>query len=290
MMYAITGITGHVGSALANALLGKNQQVRAVLRNSAKAADWQARGTEIAIAELHDSPALEKAFNNADGVFVMTPPLFDATDPMAEHDQMLMALSTAIEQAKPEKVVYLSSIGAHLPAGTGAIKKLYDMEQVFQKLSVPTVGIRAGWFMENFTGSIAHAEQSGQLHSFLNPLDKFIPMIATKDIGNLAAELLQQSWAGHRVVELEGPSRYSANDVANILRDQLKRNITAQVIPAHDHQQVYQSFGASPAAAAMMAEMIAGFNNNHIVFEANDCEQATGITSLEDVLSEYIYA
>ena len=289
-MYAITGITGHVGSALANSLLGKNQQVRAVLRNSAKAGAWQTKGAEIAIAELHDSPALETAFNNTDGVFVMTPPLFDAADPMAEHDQMLAALSAAIERVKPGKVVYLSSIGGHLKDGTGAIKKLYDMEQAFQKLSVPTVGIRAGWFMENFTGSIAHAEQSGQFFSFLNPVDKLIPMIATKDIGTLAAELLQQSWTGHRIVELEGPNRYSANDVIRVLSEQSKCDITAQVIPAHDHQQVYQSFGASPAAAAMMAEMIAGFNNNHIVFEANTREQATGTTSLEDVLSGYIYA
>lgn len=289
-MYAITGITGHVGSATAHALLDKNQQVRAVLRSPAKAGAWQAKGAEIAIAELHDALALEKAFDKANGVFVMTPPLFDTADPMAEHDQMLAALSNAIEQAKPGKVVYLSSIGGHLSGGTGAIKKLYDMEQVFQKLSVPTVGIRAGWFMENFVGSIVHAEQSGQFFSFLNPLDKLISMIATKDIGMLAADLLQQSWTGHRIVELEGPSRYSANNVASILSDQLKRDVTAQVIPAHDHQQVYQSFGASPAAAVMMEEMIAGFNNNHIVFEANTPEQATGITSLEDVLSRYIYA
>jgi len=32
-MYAITGITGQVGSAVANSLLAMNRQVRAVVRN-----------------------------------------------------------------------------------------------------------------------------------------------------------------------------------------------------------------------------------------------------------------
>jgi len=287
-MYAIIGITGHVGSVAAHLLLNKKLPVRAIIRSAAKAEARQAKGAEIAIAELHDALALEKAFSSTRAIFVMTPPLFDVADPMAEHDQMLAALFTAIEKTRPDKVVYLSSIGAHLRTGTGAIKKLYDMEQAFGRLPVPTAGIRAGWFMENFVGGIAQAKQSGQFHSFLSPLDKHIPMIATKDIGQLAAELLQQNWTGHRIVELEGPNRYSANDVVNTLTTQLKRDIKAQIIPVHDYQRVYRSFGGSPAAAIMMAEMTIGFNNNHIVFEGNGREQAIGITLLEDALSNYV--
>ena len=40
--------------------------------------------------------------------------------------------------------------------------------------------------------------------SFLQPLDKPVPMVATADIGREAAKLLQESWTGRRVVELEG--------------------------------------------------------------------------------------
>jgi len=141
-MYAIIGITGHVGSVAAHLLLNKKLPVRAIIRSAAKAEARQAKGAEIAIAELHDALALEKAFSSTRAIFVMTPPLFDVADPMAEHDQMLAALFTAIEKTRPDKVVYLSSIGAHLRTGTGAIKKLYDMEQAFGRLPVPTAGIR----------------------------------------------------------------------------------------------------------------------------------------------------
>lgn len=289
-MYAITGITGHVGSEVARILLANDQPVRAVLRNPAKTTDWQTKGTEIALAELHDAQALEAAFKNASGVFVMTPPLLESPDPMVDHDQILAALSSAIEKARPSRVVYLSSIGAHLPAGTGAIKKLYYMEQAFKNLSIPTVGIRAGWFMENFVGVIGQAKQTGQLSSFLNPTDMPIPMIAAKDIGKLAAELLQQSWTGHRTIELEGPCRYSANDVASILSGQLNQSISARAIATGDYQAAYLSFGATQAGAGLMTEMHNGFNNMHIVFEESGCEHVQGDTLLEDALNSYIHA
>src|SRR5260221_5705035 len=76
-MYAITGITGQVGGALARALLAANQPVRAVLRDAAKAPAWTARGCEIAVAEIEDATALTMAFTAADDVFILLPPQFD---------------------------------------------------------------------------------------------------------------------------------------------------------------------------------------------------------------------
>jgi uncharacterized protein YbjT (DUF2867 family) len=43
-MYAITGITGKVGGALARTLLAEGQPVRAVLRDEVKAAEWRTGG------------------------------------------------------------------------------------------------------------------------------------------------------------------------------------------------------------------------------------------------------
>jgi uncharacterized protein YbjT (DUF2867 family) len=288
-MYAIIGITGHVGRVAANLLLEKKLPVRAVLRNPAKGGEWKNRGTEVAIAELHDAVSLENAFKNTSGVFVMTPPLFDSNDPLSDHDRMLDALITAIKKAKPEKVVYLSSVGAHLKNGTGAIRKLYDMEQALRTLNIPTAGIRAAWFMENFQDSIAYAKESGKLPSFLNPPDLAIPMVSANDIGKLAAALLEENWKGHRVLELAGPCSYSANDVAYVLSYRLNRPVIVQAIPAEMYAAFYGSFGFTDAASQMMAEMNDGFNHEHIVFEKAGQEQATGDTLLEDAINSYIH-
>ncbi|MCY5213215.1 NmrA family transcriptional regulator, partial [Salmonella enterica subsp. enterica serovar 1,4,[5],12:i:-] len=78
------------------------------------------------------------------------------------------------------------------------------MEQALSALDLPVTFLRPAWFMENAAYDLIAARETGVIHSFLQPLDKSVPMIATADIGTLAAQLLQQAWAGHRVVELEG--------------------------------------------------------------------------------------
>jgi len=52
---------------------------------------------------------------------------------------------------------------------------------------------------------------------FLQPLDRPMPMVATADVGRVAAELLLQDWSGKRVVELEGPYWVTQNEIASEL-------------------------------------------------------------------------
>src|SRR5207249_4643820 len=66
LMYAITGISGKVGGALADALLNAGLPVRAVVRDAAKGEVWKARGCDVAIAQMEDSEALAKAFAGAE--------------------------------------------------------------------------------------------------------------------------------------------------------------------------------------------------------------------------------
>jgi uncharacterized protein YbjT (DUF2867 family) len=67
-MYAITGISGKVGGALARALLADGQPVRAVVRAADKGHAWAERGCEVALAEMKDAASLTAAFKGAQGV------------------------------------------------------------------------------------------------------------------------------------------------------------------------------------------------------------------------------
>jgi NAD(P)H dehydrogenase (quinone) len=287
-MYAITGVTGHVGRAVAFHLQEQNVPFKAVVRNTARAEELAAEGLISVVAELRDTQALANAFADVDGVFVMTPPLLEAENPLEDHMLMLQALTEAIRIANPSKIVYLSSVGAQHQDGTGAIRKLHDMEQAFEKLNVPTVSIRAAWFMENFTGNMAAVRESGKLMSFISPTSKSIPMVSAKDIGRLAAQLLQEGWTGHRVVEFSGPCTYSCDDVAMVLEYLMATNVSAVPVPEDEYPSAYLSFGFTQSAAALMAEMNRGFNSDHIGFAGNGCESIQGETLLEDCLKRYI--
>jgi NAD(P)H dehydrogenase (quinone) len=50
-MFAVTGITGQVGGAVARTLLAKGCGVRGVVRDANKAGSWAKQGCEIAVAD-----------------------------------------------------------------------------------------------------------------------------------------------------------------------------------------------------------------------------------------------
>ena len=104
-MYAIIGITGQVGGIVARTLLDTGLSVRAVVRDATKGVAWKERGSEVAIADMNDASALTAAFTRVNGVFVLIPPIFDPTPGFPEVRAIIAAVTTAIETAKPPKVV-----------------------------------------------------------------------------------------------------------------------------------------------------------------------------------------
>ncbi len=111
-MYAVTGITGRVGGVTGRTLQNAGLSVRAVVRDAAKGAAWKQRGCEVAVADINDAPALTAAFTGVSGVFVLLPSNFDPTPGFPEAKAIITTVTTAIEAAKPPKVVCLSTIGA----------------------------------------------------------------------------------------------------------------------------------------------------------------------------------
>ena len=192
-MYAITGITGKVGGALARTLLAARHPVRAVVRDLGKAREWADLGCEVALANMNDASALSAAFEGTDGVFILPPSEFDPAPGFPEARAVIDAVTTAIEWAKPRKVVCLSTIGAQAMQ-TNLLTQRTLMEQVLSKSAVPVTFLRPAWFMENFLWDVEPARADGVIASFLQPLDKPVPMIATADVGRVAAGLLLQDW------------------------------------------------------------------------------------------------
>src|ERR1700684_2208131 len=218
--FAITGITGQVGSVVAKTLLAAGHAVRAVVRSVEKGAVWAKQGCDVALAEMTDATALQAAFAGANGVFILLPPNFAPSKGFPETAAVVSALKKAVEAAAPGKIVCLSTIGAKARQ-PNLLTQLQMMEQALGLLPMPVAFLRAAWFMENAASDVEPAVKTGVLQSFLQPLDKPFPMVATADIGRVAAELLQKSWTGHRIIELEGPERVTPDEIATAFTDLL---------------------------------------------------------------------
>lgn len=281
-MYSIIGITGQVGGALARTLLAQGKAVRALVRDTAKAAAWRARGVELVAADLHAADALAAAFAGSEGVFVMLPPYFDPAPGFPESSAIISALTHALRQARPDRVVALSTIGAQARQ-ENLLSQLGLLESALRELPLPVTLLRPGWFYENASWDIAAARQAGVVPSFLQPLSRPIPMVATADVGALAAELLQERWEGVRIVELEGPVRVSPNDVAATLGRLLGQPVQAQAVPRDSWERIFRAQGMQHPQPRM--RMLDGFNEGWIAFEGT---ARKGSTTLETVLREQV--
>ncbi|HEY2050822.1 MAG TPA: NmrA family NAD(P)-binding protein [Caulobacteraceae bacterium] len=279
-MYAVTGITGKVGGAVAQSLLAAGEKVRAVVRDEVKGKPWAAKGCEVAVAEIGDAEALTAAFAGVDGVFLMTPPNYDPEPGFPETQASARAIEAAIGAARPGKVVFLSTVGAQ-SAEPNLLNNSKLTEEMLRRAPVPVAFLRAAWFMENAAWDV-EAARSGVVPSILQPLDHAIPMVATADIGATAAALLQESWTGVRVAELEGPRRYAAADIGRAFAAALGREVRMEPVPRDTWEQLFRSQGMKHPMPRI--RMVDGFNEGWIDFEGC-CEHRRGNVTLEAVIA-----
>jgi NAD(P)H dehydrogenase (quinone) len=154
-------------------------------------------------------------------------------------------------------------------------------EKMLRTVSAPVALLRAGWFMENAAWDV-EAARSGTIPSFLQPLDHAIPMVATADIGRTAAELLRDTWTGVRLVELEGPRRYSARDIGVAFAAALGREVRMDPVPRDTWEALFRSQGVKHPMPRM--RMVDGFNEGWIDFEGGG-EHRKGATTLAAVIA-----
>jgi len=280
-MYAITGITGQIGGAVGRTLLAAGQPVRAVVRDVDKGKSWTERGCDVALATIEDAASLTAAFRGAEGVFLLVPPNFDPQPGFPEANAIAARLRSALENARPARVVYLSTIGAQANQAN-LLRQHTIIERSLSDLSVPITFLRPAWFMENCRWDVASAREKGVIPSFLQPLDKPVSMVATADIGKLAAALLQEPWSGHRIVELEGPRRVTPDEIAATFTKVLGRPVRAQIVPRDSWEGLFSSQGTKNPLPRI--QMLDGFNEGWIEFESGEAGSQKGTTSLESVL------
>ncbi|WP_426433575.1 NmrA family NAD(P)-binding protein [Bradyrhizobium genosp. P] len=284
-MYAITGITGKVGGEVARNLLADGQSVRAVLRDRAKAADLAAKGCEIAIADMENAEQLAVAFSGAEGVFILPPADFDPEPGYPEAKRVIDAVTRALTTARPRRIVCLSTIGADA-VHDNLLTQRTLMEQSLSAIGLPVTFLRPGWFMENALWDVASARDEGVVRSFLQPADKAFPMVATRDIGRLAADLIQQDWAGTRIVELEGPVQVSANDLAQAFTVVLGRSVRVEIVSRESWEGLFRGQGMKNPRPRI--RMLDGFNEGWIDFRDHGRSAVKGKTPLLDVITALV--
>src|SRR4029434_11359645 len=90
-------------------------------------------------------------------------------------------------------------------------------------------------------------------------------MVAAKDVGRVAADLIQEDWTGIRVVELEGPCRVAPNDLADAFTRVIGKPVVAVPVPRESWDELFRLQGMRNPKPRM--RMLDGFNEGWIEFQ-----------------------
>jgi uncharacterized protein YbjT (DUF2867 family) len=281
-MFLVTGITGKVGGAAARHLLNKGKQVRALVRDQAKAAAWSAQGVELVKGDWADPVAMTQALNGVEGAYLMMPPIQAPSRDFREAKAVIASYKEALAKSAPPRLVVLSSMGSEKSSGLGAITSTHLLEQALGNEPFPVAYVRAGSFFENYLFGL-QAAQGGTLPIFYAPTDRKLPMIATEDIGAEIAKLLTTEWTGKRFIELG--SMVSADDLAAALGQALGRDVKAQAIPRQAWAGALEQMGLPAGGTWAFEEMVDGVNSGWIGLGVEGTERIEGTTSARNVFA-----
>src|ERR1700683_4020438 len=283
-MYVILGATGNTGSIIANFLLSAGKKVRVVGRDSGRLQRFVDKGAEAFTATLSDAAALTKAFSGGRAAYLMLPPAKSREEQERDSD----AIAKAVKESGLRYAVHLSSYGAQVAKGAGPVSGLHSSEQKLNAISgLNVLHLRAAYFMENNLAAIGMIHGMGIFGNALLP-DLKIPMAATRDVGNYAAQrLLNLDFSGKQTREVLGERDLSMTEVAAVIARSIGQpDLRYQQFPYEQVQQVLTQLGVPPKGAAMYIEMYKSINAGVLVPLEPRSKENTTPTSIEQFVQD----
>lgn len=281
--YVVAGVTGRVGSTVASELLKQGERVTVIVRDEARGLDWARRGAKVARGSLDDRSFVSHAVRGTAGFFTLLPENVPPDDFHGARRRMADAIAGAVHDSGVPHVVMLSAIAAVLPDGNGPAKDLHYCENHLRTCGTTLTALRACYFQDNVASVLTPARQAGIYPNFLPSVDVAFPMIATRDVGRLAASALTSPPPTSEVVDLFGPT-YSVRQVAEQLGAALGKTLEIVNIPPTGHVTALMEAGIPQEIAEAVAEMFAAFSAGLMVPRGD--RSLSGSTTIDLVITE----
>lgn len=251
---AVVGATGSQGGGMVRAILADPDQefaARALTRDthSVKAQELAASGAEVVEADLEDESSLLRAFDGADGAFIVTNYWADRTpEEEAARTRAEMELRQAEAAARATKAagvahVIWSTLEDTRPhfadrERVPTLDEFYkvphfdaksEADELFAKYGVPTTYLRTAFFFEGFARGLGPVrDANGKLVLTLPMADQPLSGIAVDDIGRTALGIFKRGseYIG-QTVSIAG-DHLSGDEYAAALTDALGESVVYQ--------------------------------------------------------------
>ncbi len=279
-MILITGASGNVGKEVLKQAVAAGLKVRAAFQSATKAATAPS-GVEIATVDFNQPETLRAACKGVDKVFLVGPPA-----------QNLAALERravdAIKQAGGPHIVKLSAMG-----GREAIfpRQHAESEDYIKSSGVAYTFLRPNGFMQNLINY--NAPTINTQNAFYGCQgDGKVSHIDIRDVAAVALKALANDKHKGMTYTLTGPRALTNAEMAQILSDDLGRDIAYVDMPADQFKQALLGAGLPEWSANALVDLQQLYRSGGASAVTNDVEQVLRrkARSFEQFSRDYITA
>jgi uncharacterized protein YbjT (DUF2867 family) len=286
MKIAITTPTGHVGGFVTDYLLDTGNEIVLLGRRPQNLQKFVDRGARFDIGSLDDVDYVIRATRAADALLWVTPPGYGSDDVRSYQNRLGRTGAEAIRANRIPRTVNLSSIGAQMASGVGVVNGLHDIEELLDGAAKNITHLRAGFFFENFLMQADLIRNWGLISLPINGSQR-CPMVACRDIGRAAADLLlNETWIGHRIRELHGPADLSFDEAAAALSEGLGRKVDYVRCEPEQARQAILDHGMSEDFARLLLELYEAIDKGTLMTTQERSVKTTTQTTLAEFARE----
>ena len=265
----VTGATGNVGALLIPDLIDLGADVRALVRDEAKAKGLKDAGVEVVVGDLEKPHTLDAAFRGVDKVLLITPP----------NPNQIIQAENGIQAAQRTGRPFIARLSAYAVNGAPEVfprisGQHVEIDEMLKASSLPYNIIRPHFFMQNTMMAAQTVKSDGVVYMPFK--DGKVGMIDVRDIVDVAVKVLTEDGHEGKTYDLTGPESISFHDVAARLSEALGKQVDYVNVPLEAAREGMIGMGVPEWVADAFGEYFTVFSEGYGDFATDDVQLVTG--------------
>lgn len=280
-MILITGATGKVGAATAQALQHSGVACRVLVRDQTK---WSEKtDAEVIVGDLGNDDDIRRSLKGVTKALLVM-------GNNAEQGQIENNFSTLAASCGVKHLVKISSMEASAEVKAVLPAMHYQSEQFIANLGIDFTFLRPNYYMQNmFMAAAAIAKGT----SFALPLGTTkTAMIDTRDLGEIAARVLTGEGHEGKIYALTGPQLLDFAEVATAFSNALGRTIEYVDQPPSEFRAILSQFIHSDWHLNAVCELFDQIRGGALAFQSSDSQTILGRSprDIHDFIADHLPA